>query len=150
MKPVLTRFAPSPTGYLHVGNVRAALFPWLVARQTGGKFILRIEDTDQAREVEGAVAYIHETLAWLGLDWDEGPDVGGEYGPYTQSERKELYIELAQKMADEGNAYADIRTPEELNTLREEAKTQKQAFLARNYRPINPPKWEVGMPLRFK
>src|SRR5438874_1595923 len=83
MKPVRTRFAPSPTGYLHVGNVRAALFPWLVARQAGGTFILRIEDTDQAREVAGAIPVIRETLNWLGMDWQEGPDIGGPYAPYT-------------------------------------------------------------------
>jgi glutamyl-tRNA synthetase len=150
MKSVRTRFAPSPTGYLHVGNVRAALFPWLVARQAGGTFVLRVEDTDQAREVAGAVAYMHETLAWLGIDWDEGPDVGGDYGPYTQSERKASYLAWAQRMADEGTAYADIRTPAELDALREDAKAKKQAFLARAYRPENPPAWKPGMPLRFK
>jgi glutamyl-tRNA synthetase len=89
MKPVRTRFAPSPTGFLHVGNVRAALYPWLVARQSGGTFVLRIEDTDQAREVAGAVEVIRETLNWLGMDWDEGPDMPGAYGPYVQSERKD-------------------------------------------------------------
>jgi glutamyl-tRNA synthetase len=150
MKPIRTRFAPSPTGFLHVGNVRAALYPWLVARQNGGTFVLRIEDTDQAREVAGAVEVIRETLNWLGMDWDEGPDMPGEYGPYVQSERKDTYLAWAQRLSDEGTAYADIRTPEELQVLREDAKANKQPFLARNYRPENPPKWESGMPLRFK
>ena len=150
MKPVRTRFAPSPTGFLHVGNVRAALFPWLVAKQTGGTFVLRIEDTDQAREVKGAVEYMRETLQWLGMDWDEGPDMPGDFGPYVQSERKDLYAEWAQRMAEEGTAYADTRTPKELQALRDDAASKKQPFLARNYRPENPPKWEPGMPLRFK
>src|SRR6185503_18822226 len=149
-KPTRTRCAPSPTGFLHVGNVRAALYPWLVARQAGGTFVLRIEDTDQAREVAGAVAVIRNTLHWLGMDWDEGPDMPGEYGPYVQSERKDMYLAWAQQMADEGIAYADIRTPEELQALRDDAKAKKKPFLARNYRPENTPKWEPGMPLRFK
>ncbi|TAH36262.1 glutamate--tRNA ligase [Candidatus Saccharibacteria bacterium] len=150
MKPVRTRFAPSPTGFLHVGNVRAALFPWLVAKQAGGTFVLRVEDTDQAREVEGAVEYMRETLQWLGMDWDEGPDMPGDFGPYVQSERKATYLEWAQRMVDEGTAYADTRTPEELNALREDAKAKKKPFLARDYRPENPVKWGPGMPLRFK
>jgi glutamyl-tRNA synthetase len=150
MKPVRTRFAPSPTGYLHVGNVRSALFPWLVAKQAGGQFVLRIEDTDQAREVEGAVQIIHDTLGWLGIDWDEGPDKPGEHGPYVQSERGDIYLEWARKLIQSGRAYADTRTPEELNALREDAKRSKKAFLARDYRPENPPVWEPGMPLRFK
>lgn len=150
MKPVRTRFAPSPTGFLHVGNVRAALFPWLVARQSDGTFILRIEDTDQAREVEGAVEYMRATLQWLGMEWDEGPDMPGDFSPYVQSERKASYAEWGQRMVDEGKAYADIRTPEELDALREDAKVKKKAFLARDYRPENPPDWKMGMPLRFK
>ncbi len=146
---VRTRFAPSPTGFLHVGNVRAALFPWLVAKHAGGKFILRIEDTDQAREVAGAVEVIHETLGWLGMTWDEGPDIGGDFGPYTQTERRGNYLQWAQKLVDEGKAYADIRTPDELNALRDDAKAQKRPFLARNYRPENPSAWQPGMPLRL-
>ncbi|MBC7581381.1 glutamate--tRNA ligase [Aeromicrobium sp.] len=150
MKPVRTRYAPSPTGFQHVGNIRAALYPWLIARQTNGVFILRIEDTDQAREVEGAVESMRETLNWLGMDWDEGPDMPGEFGPYIQSERKANYAIWAQRMADEGTAYADVRTPQQLQALRDTAKAQKKPFLAREYRPENPPKWEPGMPLRFK
>ena len=150
MKPVRTRFAPSPTGFLHVGNVRSALFPWLIAKQAGGQFILRVEDTDQAREVEGAVQIMHDTLGWLGLTWNEGPDIGGPVGPYTQSERSEIYQKWAQKLITSGRAYADIRTPEELTELREQAKATKKPFLAREFRPQNPPTWEPGMPLRFK
>ena len=149
MKPVRTRFAPSPTGFLHVGNVRSALFPWLVARQAGGTFILRIEDTDQAREVAGSVEVLHQTLNWIGIDWDEGPDKPGDFGPYTQSERRDIYIQWAHKLIDSGHAYADVRTPEELTALRDQAKAAKKPFLAREFRPENPPTWEPGMPLRF-
>lgn len=147
---VRTRFAPSPTGYLHVGNVRSALFPYLVARQAGGEFILRIEDTDQAREVPGAIEVLQDTLEWLGLNWDEGLGKPGPYEPYTQSLRKDVYIEWAQRLIDSGRAYADTRTPDELNTLREDAKARKRPFLAREYRPETTPTWELGMPLRFK
>lgn len=89
-RPVRTRFAPSPTGPLHIGGVRSALFAWLLARHHSGQFVLRIEDTDQKRYVEGSLERITSALSWLGLDWDEGPDIGGPYGPYTQSERLEL------------------------------------------------------------
>lgn len=149
-KPVRTRFAPSPTGFLHVGNVRSALFPWLTARQNNGVFILRIEDTDQNREVTGAVEVIHETLGWLGIEWDEGPDKPGNFGPYTQSERTNRYHEWARQLIDNDRAYADIRTPDELDILRADAKLQKKPFLARDYRPENPPTWRPGVPLRFK
>ena len=118
---VRTRFAPSPTGYIHVGNVRAALFPYLLARQQKGRFILRIEDTDQARFVEGATDLILGTLKWLGLDWDEGPHRGGERGPYIQSERREIYKKWAQKLIDKDLAYADPYTPEQVQSFREEA-----------------------------
>lgn len=146
---VRTRFAPSPTGFLHVGNVRAALYPWLIARQSGGTFVLRVEDTDRAREVAGAVQVMHDTLNWLGIEWDEGPDNPGSVGPYTQSERTDIYLRWARQLVEQGKAYADIRTPAELDALREDAKSKKQPFLARNYRPENPPAWEPGMPLRF-
>lgn len=147
---IRTRFAPSPTGYIHVGNVRAALFPWLLARQQGGKFILRIEDTDQARFVEGASDLILDTLDWLGLDWDEGPRVGGEHGPYFQTERRDIYRRWAQKLIDKGLAYADPYTPEEVQGFREEAKALKKPFLYRDHRPTNPPKWDGSQPLRLK
>ena len=147
---VRTRFAPSPTGYIHVGNVRAALFPWLLARQQQGTYILRIEDTDQARFVDGATDLILDTLAWLGIDWDEGPRKGGEYGPYIQSERRDIYKAWAQKLVDKGLAYADPYTPEEVQTFREEAKALKKPFLYRDHRPKNPPAWDGTQPLRLK
>jgi glutamyl-tRNA synthetase len=96
MKQVRTRFAPSPTGYLHIGGLRTALYAWLYARKMGGVFILRIEDTDVNREVEGAKDVIYSTLKQTGLDYDEGPDVGGAYGPYIQSERRDIYKEYAE------------------------------------------------------
>lgn len=147
---IRTRFAPSPTGYIHVGNVRAALFPWLLTRQQGGKFVLRIEDTDRARFVPGAEDLILDTLDWLGLDWDEGPRVGGKAGPYHQSERLAIYHRWAQKLIDKGLAYADPYTPEEVQGFREEARAAKKAFLYRDYRPTNPPEWDGTQPLRFK
>ncbi len=150
MSTVRTRFAPSPTGYIHVGNVRAALFPWLLARQKGGAFILRIEDTDQARLVEGATDLILDTLEWLGLTWDEGPRVGGAHGPYVQTERREIYRAWAEKLIEKGLAYADPYTPEQVQAFREEAKAAKRAFLYRDHRPTNPPTWDGSQPLRFK
>lgn len=104
---VRTRFAPSPTGYIHIGNVRSAIYPYLLARQNDGVLILRIEDTDQARYVEGATELIEETLSWLGLQWNEGPLVGGPNEPYFQSERKAIYHKWAKKLIDAGRAYAD-------------------------------------------
>ncbi len=100
-----TRFAPSPTGYMHVGNLRTALYTWLIARSLGGKFILRIEDTDQERLVEGAVEIIYKTLRKCGLDWDEGPDVGGPVGPYVQTQRRDLYGKYAHLLVEKGAAY---------------------------------------------
>ena len=100
-----TRFAPSPTGYMHVGNLRTALYTWLIARSLGGKFILRIEDTDQGRLVEGAVDIIYKTLRQTGLDWDEGPDVGGPVGPYIQTQRRDLYGKYAHLLVEKGAAY---------------------------------------------
>ena len=105
MPDIRTRFAPSPTGDPHVGNIRTALFTWLFARGQDGKFILRIEDTDQAREVEGSVEAIMDGLRWLGLEWDEGPEVGGDYGPYFQSERLDHYQSAADRLIESGNAY---------------------------------------------
>ena len=102
---VRTRFAPSPTGYMHVGNLRTALYTWCIARHNGGKFILRIEDTDQNRLVEGAVDIIYKTLAECGLDHDEGPDVGGPVGPYIQSERRGLFAKYAELLVEKGAAY---------------------------------------------
>ena len=149
MKAV-TRFAPSPTGYIHIGNVRSAIYPYLVARQTGGKMILRIEDTDRERYVEGATELIEDTLKWLGLDWDEGPIVGGPSEPYFQSERREIYIGWVKKLLDAGRAYADPTPPEKIEEYRKKCNEEKVPYLYRNFRPKNPPKWEPGMPIRFK
>lgn len=147
---VRTRFAPSPTGALHVGVVRTALFAWLLAKQNGGQFLLRIEDTDQKREVPGSADSIKEALRWLGLQWDEGPGIGGPYGPYVQSQRLDIYTQYAQELADKGLAYADPYTPEELQKLRDQAQAEKRPFLYRNHRPKNPPKWNGTQPLRIK
>src|SRR5665648_353285 len=104
---IRTRFAPSPTGFMHVGGVRTALFAWLLAQQSSGVFILRIEDTDKAREVEGSIEQIEASLRWLGVEWQEGIDAGGDFGPYLQSERLEIYKQWAQELVDSGRAYAD-------------------------------------------
>ena len=149
MKAV-TRFAPSPTGYIHIGNVRSAIYPYLLARQTGGKMILRIEDTDQARFVEGATELVEDTLKWLGLDWDEGPIVGGPNAPYFQTERREIYHEWARKLIAAGRAYADPTPSEKIEEYRAKCTAEKVPFLYRNFRPENTPEWEPGMPLRFK
>ena len=147
---VVTRFAPSPTGYIHIGNVRSAIYPYLLARQTEGRMILRIEDTDRERFVEGATELIEDTLDWLGLEWDEGPIVGGPHAPYFQSERKEIYHEWARKLIAAGRAYADPTPPEVVDGYRKECNEKKIPFLYRNFRPENPPDWEPGLPLRFK
>jgi glutamyl-tRNA synthetase len=126
---VRTRFAPSPTGYLHIGGVRTALFCWLFARRHGGQFILRIDDTDQQRNVEEALAPILHGLHWLGIDWDEGPEVGGPYGPYYQSQRGDRYQAAVEKLLAAGAAYYDYATAEELQTEREAAERAKQVFL---------------------
>jgi glutamyl-tRNA synthetase len=127
-KPVRVRFAPSPTGFPHVGNIRTALFNWLFARHTGGKFIVRIEDTDTARTVEGSLESILDSLRWLGLTWDEGPEVGGDYGPYIQSKRLALYKEAAEKLIKEGFAYRCYCTSERLEAMRAEQQKNKQAL----------------------
>lgn len=147
---IVTRFAPSPTGYIHIGNVRSAIYPYLIAKQNGGKMILRIEDTDRNRYVEGATELIEDTLKWLGLDWDEGPIVGGPHAPYFQSERMEIYHEYAKKLIASGRAYADPTPSEKIEAYRKECSEQKIPFLYRNYRPKNTPEWEPGLPLRLK
>ncbi len=116
---IVTRFAPSPTGFMHIGNLRTALYSWLLARANGGRFIVRIEDTDQVRLVEGAVEVILQTLKQTGLDYDEGPEVGGEHGPYVQSERKEIYKKYAEELVAKGAAYYCFCTPERLQQLHE-------------------------------
>lgn len=117
---IRTRFAPSPTGYMHIGNLRTALYEYLIAKSQGGKFILRIEDTDQGRLVDGAVDLIYKTLKMTGLQHDEGPDVGGDYGPYVQSERMGLYMDYAKQLVDKGEAYYCFCTKERLERLKEE------------------------------
>ena len=115
---VRTRFAPSPTGYMHIGNLRTALYEFLIAKSAGGSFILRIEDTDQERFVEGATDIIYKTLEMSGITHDEGPDVGGEYGPYIQSERKNDYIKYAKELIEKGEAYYCFCTKERLDSLK--------------------------------
>ncbi len=128
-KEVRVRFAPSPTGPLHIGGVRTALFNYLFAKKHGGKFLLRVEDTDQNRFVEGAENYIVESLKWCGISPNEGQSVGGDYGPYKQSERKKFYKKYAEQLINNGWAYYAFDTPEELGRLRAEAEAQKQNFI---------------------
>ena len=118
-RPVRVRFAPSPSGDLHVGNIRTALYDWAFARHTGGTFVFRIEDTDRARVTDEYIAAAVETMRWLGLGWDEGPEVGGPHGPYLQSQRMHLYAEWAQRFLDSGDAYPCYCSPEELEERRE-------------------------------
>lgn len=125
-KPVRVRYAPSPTGFPHVGNIRTALFNWLYARHTGGKFIVRIEDTDTARTVPGSLEAILDSLRWLGLDWDEGPEVGGNYGPYVQSQRLSVYKALADQLVRDGFAYRCYCSSERLEAMRAEQTANKQ------------------------
>ena len=122
LKKVRVRFAPSPTGPLHMGGVRTALYNYLFAKKNNGTFILRIEDTDQNRFVEGAQDYILNSFKWCGITPDEGPGIGGEYGPYVQSERKEMYQEYAQRLIESEHAYYAFDTSEELTQMRDEAK----------------------------
>ncbi|KNG45808.1 glutamyl-trna synthetase [Stemphylium lycopersici] len=117
--PARTRFAPSPTGYLHLGSLRTALFNYLLAKRTGGQFLLRIEDTDQKRTIADAEQRLLDDLRWAGLEWDEGPEVGGPYGPYKQSERSDLYRQHAHSLLESGNAYRCFCSSERLNALAE-------------------------------
>ncbi|MFH1746808.1 MAG: glutamate--tRNA ligase [Planctomycetota bacterium] len=134
---VRTRFAPSPTGYLHVGGARTALFNYLLARRAGGQFILRIEDTDQSRNVAAADQRLLDDLRWLGLQWDEGPEVGGDHGPYYQSQRLDRYHEHARRLLDDGQAYYAFDTRAELDAMRRGAQQRKENF--RYPRPANFP-----------
>ena len=121
---VRTRFAPSPTGYLHLGGLRTALYTYLLARKHGGKFILRIEDTDQEREVPGAIDLIYKSMHEAGLDYDEGPDVGGDFGPYIQTQRRDLYPKYAWQLVESGHAYCCFCTKEDLDAQRKEAEAK--------------------------
>lgn len=147
---VRTRFAPSPTGFLHVGGIRTALFAYLVARQANGAFVLRLEDTDRKRLVPGSKEHLIASLKTIGINYDEGPDIGGPFGPYVQSERLDSYKKWAQKLIDSGLAYADPYTSEEVQAFREQAQANKKAFLYRDHRPENPPAWDGTQPLRFR
>jgi len=126
LKPVRTRFAPSPTGRMHIGSARSALYPFLLARRTGGTFILRIEDTDQKRFIPGAEQELIDGLQWLGINYDEGPDVGGPCAPYRQTERREIYNEYAWKLVELGNAFPCFCTPDRLENVRQEQMKNKQ------------------------
>jgi len=136
---IKTRFAPSPTGYLHVGGARTALFSYLLARQAGGGFLLRIEDTDRARHDESAVAKIVEDLRWLGIEWDEGVEVGGPNGPYRQSERLDIYAGYVEQLLADGKAYYAFETAEELAALRSEAQARKEGFRYQRPDPLPTP-----------
>jgi glutamyl/glutaminyl-tRNA synthetase len=150
LQKVITRFAPSPTGFMHVGNLRSALYTYLLAKKNNGTFILRIEDTDKEREVLGAKEHIEKVLRWIGINWDQGPDVGGPYAPYIQSERLDIYKKYAQKLIDNDLAYADPYTEEEVQILRDKAVQEKRPFLYREHRPDKFEKWDGSKPLRFK
>ncbi len=155
---IRVRYAPSPTGMLHVGGVRTALFNWLFARKNGGTFVLRIEDTDLARSTEESVDQLERSLRWIGLDWDEGPGIGGPHPPYRQTDRFDLYREFARRLLDSGAAYYDFATPEELTEMRERARAERRQpiYTGGEYREMDPEearkKIEAGEPytVRFK
>ena len=155
---IRVRYAPSPTGSLHVGGVRTALFNWLFARKNDGTFVLRIEDTDLERSTEESLEQLKRSLRWIGLEWDEGPEVGGPYPPYRQTERFDLYRDAAKKLLKSGAAYYDFATPEELNAFREQARAERRQpiYTGGEYRDMDPEeaheKVEAGEPhtVRFK
>ena len=149
-RKVITRYAPSPTGFQHVGGIRTALYAWAWARKNNGTFILRIEDTDKAREVEGSIPHIIESLKWLGITWDEGVDIGGHHGPYIQSERLSSYKKYADILISKGYAYPDPYTEEQVSALRTKAEAEKRPFLYREHRPETFGVWDGTQPLRFK
>ena len=150
MTSVRTRFAPSPTGFLHVGGIRTALFAFLVAKQAKGTFVLRFEDTDKKREVPGSAEHLISSLKAIGIEYDEGPDVGGPFGTYLQSQRLDHYQAWAERLIEQGRAYTDPYTSEEMQSFRDEAAAQKRAFRYRDYRPEHPPVWDGTQPLRFR
>jgi len=147
---VVTRFAPSPTGFVHIGGLRTALFAWLLAKKYGGTFILRIEDTDKAREVEGSIDHIQESLKWLGIEADYGPGKPGPFGSCIQSERLDTYKEWANKLIAKGLAYPDPYTAEEVEAFRQKAQEEKRPFLFRDHRPETFGTWDGTTALRFK
>jgi len=147
---IVTRFAPSPTGFMHIGGVRTALYAYLWAKKNKGVFILRIEDTDKEREVEGSIEHIIKSLKWLGIEWDQGPDIGGPYEPYIQSQRLDLYKKHALELIEKGHAYPDPYTKEELEVFRKKAEEEKRPFLYRDHRPETFSVWDGTQALRFK
>ncbi|MEK7572367.1 MAG: glutamate--tRNA ligase [Patescibacteria group bacterium] len=167
MNKVVTRFAPSPTGFMHVGGIRTALYAYLWAKKNKGSFILRIEDTDKEREIEGSIEHIIKSLKWLGINWDEGPDIGGSHAPYIQSKRLNLYKKYAEILIEKGFAYPDPYTEEEVGIFRDKAELARKPFLYRENRPAStnsslggsekfnvwdacPSSGGVTKPLRFK
>ncbi|MES2315016.1 MAG: glutamate--tRNA ligase [Patescibacteria group bacterium] len=152
-KPIVTRFAPSPTGFMHIGGVRTALFAYLLARKNKGTFILRIEDTDKEREVAGSVQHIQDSLSWLGIEWDFGPNKPGPFGSCIQSDRLDIYKKYALELVAKGLAYPDPYTAEELTAFRAEADAHKKPFLYRNHRPsdeLMKMPWDGTKALRLK
>ncbi len=147
---IVTRFAPSPTGFLHIGSLKTALFAYLFARKHDGTFILRIEDTDKVREVEGSIEHIQKALTWLGIEWDYGPNTETPFGSCIQSERLDSYKAYAEKLIEKGLAYPDPYTKEEVDTFRKEAEQAKKPFLFRNHRPETFEIWDGSKPLRLK
>lgn len=147
---IVTRFAPSPTGFMHIGGIRTALFSYLYARKHNGTFILRIEDTDKEREVAGSIEHIQTSLTWLGIEWDYGPNKPGPFGPCIQSQRLDTYKAYAQTLIDKGLAYPDPYTKEEVDAFREQATQSKKPFLFRNHRPDTFEVWDGTKPLRLK
>lgn len=147
---VVTRFAPSPTGFMHIGGVRTALYAYLFAKKYQGTFILRIEDTDKNREVAGSIQHIQDSLTWLGIHWDFGPDTPGAFGSCLQSDRLDIYKKYAEKLIEKGLAYPDPYTQEELETFRAQADAEKRPFLYRNHRPAELGTWDGTQALRFK
>lgn len=148
--PIVTRFAPSPTGFMHIGSIRTALFAYLYARKHEGTFILRIEDTDKEREVAGSIEHIIESLTWLNLTWDYGPDKEGPFGSCIQSQRLDTYRTFALKLVERGLAYPDPYTKEEVESFRVQAQQEERPFLFRNHRPETFAAWDGTTPLRLK
>ncbi len=147
---VVTRFAPSPTGFQHIGGMRTALFAYLLARQNNGTFILRIEDTDKSREVEGSIDHVIEALSWLGIEFDYGPKNPGPWGSNIQSERLDRYREYAKSLIQKGLAYPDPYSQEELDAFRAQAEAEKRPFLFRDHRPAEFEAWDGTKALRLK
>ena len=149
-KKIVTRYAPSPTGFQHIGGIRTALFAYLYARKNNGTFIVRIEDTDKDREVAGAIEHTKEALQWIGIDWDYGPDTETPFGSCIQSERLEFYKKYAEKLIEKGLAYPDPYTTDEVAAFKEKAIAEKRPFLFRNHRPASFDVWDGSKPLRLK